>query len=111
MRSSGSSSGSSSAGSSAGSGSGGNFNPLVTLSCLNQSPDNPFKNPDKVVSNVVLITPPPSGLRPSTTHMSRPSSSSSSTASAGVRGASEDASGVEELCSLSSVLSKLQVRG
>ncbi|GIL60957.1 hypothetical protein Vafri_15756, partial [Volvox africanus] len=109
MRSSGSSSGSSSAGSSAGSGSGGNFNPLVTLSCLNQSPDNPFKNPDKVVSNVVLITPPPSGLRPSTTHMSRPSSSSSSTASAGVRGASEDASGVEELCSLSSVLSKLQV--
>ncbi|GFR47128.1 hypothetical protein Agub_g8815 [Astrephomene gubernaculifera] len=33
--------------------------PEVTLACLNQSPDNPFKNPDKVVAHVVLVTPPP----------------------------------------------------
>ncbi|GLI62813.1 hypothetical protein VaNZ11_005562 [Volvox africanus] len=103
-------SGSSCKGSSSGSrGSGGDSNPLVTLSCLNQSPDNPFKNPDKVVANVVLITPPRSGLQPPTTHMSWPSFSSSSTASAGMRGAAEDTLDMEDLCSLSSVLSKLQV--
>ncbi|KAG2487481.1 hypothetical protein HYH03_013902 [Edaphochlamys debaryana] len=35
--------------------------PEVALSCLNQSPDNPFKNPDKVVANVALLSPPPPG--------------------------------------------------
>eukprot|EP00198_Chlamydomonas_reinhardtii_P012884 XP_001702221.1 phosphoglycerate mutase [Chlamydomonas reinhardtii] len=35
--------------------------PHVTLSCLNQSPDNPFKNPDKVVGHVVLLSPPAGG--------------------------------------------------
>ncbi|GIL69202.1 hypothetical protein Vretifemale_160 [Volvox reticuliferus] len=96
-----------------GTGTGSGGRPLVTLSCLNQSPDNPFKNPDKVVANVVLITPP-RGLQPprGPTRMSSPSCPSLSTASSsssGMRGAMEDASGVEELCSLASVLSKLQV--
>ncbi|KAG2424795.1 hypothetical protein HXX76_014219 [Chlamydomonas incerta] len=40
--------------------------PHVTLNCLNQSPDNPFKNPDKVVGHVVLLSPPaqPQGAEP-----------------------------------------------
>ncbi|KXZ46314.1 hypothetical protein GPECTOR_45g184 [Gonium pectorale] len=32
--------------------------PRVTLSCYNQSPDSPFKNPDQVSARVALVTPP-----------------------------------------------------
>ncbi|PNH01699.1 hypothetical protein TSOC_012395 [Tetrabaena socialis] len=35
--------------------------PVVTLVCLNQSPDNPFKNPDKVAAQVVLVSPSTAG--------------------------------------------------
>jgi hypothetical protein len=56
------------------------------LRCL-QSPDNPFKNPDKVVAHVVLLTPPTYGLS----------------------GADSTEAAAKQLHALSDVLSKLQV--
>ncbi|GLC39822.1 hypothetical protein PLESTB_001385600 [Pleodorina starrii] len=71
--------------------------PQIILSCLNQSPDNPFKNPDKVVAHVVLVTPP---------------DTTAAAARAGGDGGPETAtesSSAAELRSLAAVLSKLQV--
>ncbi|GLC74879.1 hypothetical protein PLESTF_001567300 [Pleodorina starrii] len=91
-------------GSGGGGGGGGEFPgprpppPQIILSCLNQSPDNPFKNPDKVVAHVVLVTPP---------------DTTAAAARAGGDGgpetATESAAAAAELRSLAAVLSKLQV--
>ncbi|KAG2429694.1 hypothetical protein HYH02_013952 [Chlamydomonas schloesseri] len=59
----------------------------VALNCLNQSPENPFKNPDKVVGHVVLLSPP--------------------AAAAAAAAAAED--GETALRALAAVFSKLQV--
>ncbi|EFJ45746.1 phosphoglycerate mutase [Volvox carteri f. nagariensis] len=75
----------------------------ITLSCLNQSPDNPFKNPDKVLANVVLVTPP-SSSHPQRRKAQQPPIVAKREMLLEVQEEVE-----EELRSLAAVLSKLQV--
>lgn len=74
---------------------GGSGPPTVDLVCLNQSPDNPFKNPDKVVGHVVLVTLP-----------GGPGSEAAAPAAAGSTGPASRGAAVG---ALADVLSKLQV--